>query len=61
MRTVILNSRINVFQKEIKCIAKMISLGKLKCHQDNMSVKCIPPYTPLFVVKMGCTEVNIFS
>ena len=30
-------------------------------HQDNMSVQCIPPYTPLLYSKIGvCRGIPIF-
>ena len=32
---------------------------RVKKHHANMSVYCIPPYTPLFIVKLGFTGVNI--
>ena len=30
-------------------------------HQENMSVICIPPYTPLYITKLGYAGVYLFS
>ena len=38
-----------------------VNVFALFYHQDNMSVKCIPPYTPLLYSKTGeCRGIPIF-
>ena len=35
--------------------------GTCQLHQENMSVKCVPPYTPLLYRKTGvCRGIPIF-
>ena len=51
----LLTCYVSLYHKD--CITVM-----LMCHQDNMSVKCIPPYTPLLFSKTGVFRgITIFS